>query len=669
MGTRGLLFICWKGRYYVYYNHYDSYPEGLGETIVDKIPATPEEFQEWLQKMRRTYSRLSDQLEEQILPVCPDFLQAGGISSHKERYFRSYLALDDRLEQLPSRAMKDWIRDTWIEWTYTTDLDRELFIVDQSVFFELIKLPHYADWHKYLVKDSSGRRVLASSTPSDLIGNPSMNIGIEREIGVNADLRARYHSFDCTIDLSKNTIESEPHNSSRVTLLVATILGICREYRDILDSSYMYWVSASFPFQEIAFAILSAAAGEMAFVSPKSLDGRYSHEGFFRIPGKDIQNDSHTLLPKFLSECHTPSIRPGSAPRDNPFWVGSVLVYLTPRLDLIAVEEASIAAVVDSDLAHGYRLFYAIDFSILDFVLIDVTKGNDGLVQIERTPLIDLIYFDDDTSRFPRGPRSRNSEPPSMENTAEHEEGGVEESGGENNTDRNEASDEECDASAASEGEDANLGNKLVALLLIQSFDSAMDEHLEGSKSRTLPNEILTTIIEHADHQTYLSLAMASACCRDLYYRKFRLNDDYAIIDQGTELSMSTSMTLEDLETGDRILTSLSLDRGKGPLYIELDNDDATGSESVALKMNPVVGMTESKRRSILNALRFCFANVSLKRPSYPITKKDMPSCKSFSYLYHPNGPEPERLFKLADYSYLGSLKDAFGRYILGIME
>jgi hypothetical protein len=45
MGTRGLLFIRWEGRYYVYYNHYDSYPEGLGEAIVENIPITPEEYQ------------------------------------------------------------------------------------------------------------------------------------------------------------------------------------------------------------------------------------------------------------------------------------------------------------------------------------------------------------------------------------------------------------------------------------------------------------------------------------------------------------------------------------------------------------------------------------------------------------------------------------------------
>lgn len=45
MGTRGLVFIRCNGRYYVYYNHYDSYAEGLGEAIVAEIPADAEQYE------------------------------------------------------------------------------------------------------------------------------------------------------------------------------------------------------------------------------------------------------------------------------------------------------------------------------------------------------------------------------------------------------------------------------------------------------------------------------------------------------------------------------------------------------------------------------------------------------------------------------------------------
>lgn len=44
MGTRGLVFIRCHGRYFVYWNQFDSYPEGLGEAIVHQIPENDEKY-------------------------------------------------------------------------------------------------------------------------------------------------------------------------------------------------------------------------------------------------------------------------------------------------------------------------------------------------------------------------------------------------------------------------------------------------------------------------------------------------------------------------------------------------------------------------------------------------------------------------------------------------
>jgi hypothetical protein len=45
MGTRGLRIVVFRGRYFIYYNNYDSYPRGLGEAIVCDIPTDPEQYQ------------------------------------------------------------------------------------------------------------------------------------------------------------------------------------------------------------------------------------------------------------------------------------------------------------------------------------------------------------------------------------------------------------------------------------------------------------------------------------------------------------------------------------------------------------------------------------------------------------------------------------------------
>jgi hypothetical protein len=37
MATRGLFGFFYKGKYYVVFNHFDSYPEGLGRKIVKEL--------------------------------------------------------------------------------------------------------------------------------------------------------------------------------------------------------------------------------------------------------------------------------------------------------------------------------------------------------------------------------------------------------------------------------------------------------------------------------------------------------------------------------------------------------------------------------------------------------------------------------------------------------
>jgi hypothetical protein len=228
--------------------------------------------------MRQTYTRLSDQFQEHILPISPDFLQPDGITTPKDRYFRSYLAVDDRLEERPTLALENYSGDLWIEWTYMIDLDRELLVVNQSAVFQLARLPHCPNWHGFLEQDNHGRTVLAVETPSGLIGVGADNIEVDN------DLRDKYASFDLTAGSLEILEKSIQDRTPTVTILTLNILSICQEYRGLLDASYMDWSSKSFPFREIASAIVSVAAGEVVYASPENFDGRYRKEGFFRVP-------------------------------------------------------------------------------------------------------------------------------------------------------------------------------------------------------------------------------------------------------------------------------------------------------------------------------------------------------------------------------------------------
>ena len=53
MGTRGLFGFYYKGKYYVVYNQFDSYPSGLGVDIVEQIKCAMETgvFLQWPTKL------------------------------------------------------------------------------------------------------------------------------------------------------------------------------------------------------------------------------------------------------------------------------------------------------------------------------------------------------------------------------------------------------------------------------------------------------------------------------------------------------------------------------------------------------------------------------------------------------------------------------------------
>ena len=66
MGTRGLRVYRFHKRYYVFYNHWDSYPEGLGEKIVQEIPQDPAAYQAWLSAERARIAQWEAAFEDFI---------------------------------------------------------------------------------------------------------------------------------------------------------------------------------------------------------------------------------------------------------------------------------------------------------------------------------------------------------------------------------------------------------------------------------------------------------------------------------------------------------------------------------------------------------------------------------------------------------------------------
>jgi hypothetical protein len=105
MGTRGYKVYRHKGRYYVYYNRYDSYPDGLGLKLLHEIPrnVSKEEFEEWVRKTREyVYSQRDSQV------------------------------LNDPDNSAEYVSDKQPENDVFIEWIYEIDLDNLVFHVNPT---------------------------------------------------------------------------------------------------------------------------------------------------------------------------------------------------------------------------------------------------------------------------------------------------------------------------------------------------------------------------------------------------------------------------------------------------------------------------------------------------------------------------------------------------------
>ena len=71
MGTQGLFGFVYKGKYYLVYNHWDSYPEGLGSGIVEELKRAIENNQ--LEEWKKLLVQIKEVSED--VPPTPEEIQ------------------------------------------------------------------------------------------------------------------------------------------------------------------------------------------------------------------------------------------------------------------------------------------------------------------------------------------------------------------------------------------------------------------------------------------------------------------------------------------------------------------------------------------------------------------------------------------------------------------
>ena len=158
MGTRGLFGFCYKGKYYIIYNHYDSYPQGLGNNLLKEIKKAIDAglLNDWKEKIQGLVIIVPGDIPtpEQIIAMEPYTNLSLGWDQptwycylHKcqgsfERVLSSgYIDNSDGIQNVNTRP----ILDLFLEYLYILNFDDQTFGCwsndGQEAIFPLSDLP------------------------------------------------------------------------------------------------------------------------------------------------------------------------------------------------------------------------------------------------------------------------------------------------------------------------------------------------------------------------------------------------------------------------------------------------------------------------------------------------------------------------------------------------
>lgn len=332
MGTRGFQAWRFRKRYYFQYNHWNSFPEGLGKIIVASIPSNPEDYQTWLEEQRK--------------------LAAGW-----EAEWNDYLTVDpdNEVKEIATEMMAEnhptWfapLNDLWIEWVYILDLDREIFSVNNGAHFKLDQVRH-VDWIRALADGCLGDKLQLlpeENVPSLLAKIPGANgIPGDESGDVSIDLEklsigkvicpTRISSSDwhanllqsngilCSIITPKNIADIQWRRRHGPVLRSCLFWLWSRTLEDKLAATLLQWSPEDPPFREIAFAILCLVSGgkNIAIVPNRSLKANQTFAKF----GTEI-------ISGLTTGAHVSGGSTGSSPAETKYWLDGVLVVLTTQL-------------------------------------------------------------------------------------------------------------------------------------------------------------------------------------------------------------------------------------------------------------------------------------------------------------------------------------------------
>lgn len=138
MGTRGHFGFRYKKKYYMIYNHYDSYFTGLGKDLLEEIKAmiNNNEFDEWLELfLQLKFVTEDDTPSDEDIEKCIEFYDDSVGSRTPTNFYGLLRKCQGSFERVLKSGYalidphSDHKNSLWIEYVYVLDFDNRKFDV------------------------------------------------------------------------------------------------------------------------------------------------------------------------------------------------------------------------------------------------------------------------------------------------------------------------------------------------------------------------------------------------------------------------------------------------------------------------------------------------------------------------------------------------------------
>ena len=162
-------------------------------------------------------------LESKVLTITEETLRIYG----SDEEFMTWQMIDDRLEMLPSALCGMW-SDYPVSWTYTIDLDREIFSVDMWIHFSMRDIPHDR-WTEGFINESYGTKEFSFEIcPEGTDKRPRIEYFADENS--RDEYVATYQRYDCSITVAKSKIDYLSKAAARQIIAVALFERFTCEY-------------------------------------------------------------------------------------------------------------------------------------------------------------------------------------------------------------------------------------------------------------------------------------------------------------------------------------------------------------------------------------------------------------------------------------------------------